>query len=146
MGDGAGAVRVKSLLLLISPMLFLACLPMQAVCTSNFDCSGWPAYGILLFGWMAPFAAPANIGWWANPALLISWVMGLQWQYRSAAGVAIAALVFCLIPLADPNVVMNEGGIIQRIVGFRSGYFLWLASAVVNLACQLALLHLANEE
>lgn len=145
MGNGEGAVWVKRLLLLLSPLLFFACLPMRAVCTGNFDCSRWPAYGILLFGWMAPFAAPANIGWWANPMLLISWVMGLQWKYRSAAGAAGAALIFCLIPLVDPDAVMNEGGIIEKIASYRAGYYLWLASAVVNLACLLVLVRLDGQ-
>ncbi|WCT77912.1 hypothetical protein [Novosphingobium humi] len=118
---------------------------MQAICT-GYNCSGWPAYSLLLFGWMAPFAASANMGWWANPTLMVSWVMGWNGRNSSAVALAVIALGFCLLPWLFPVVMVNEGGITGDIDGYRSGYFLWLVSAIVNLCTQFALLHLARTE
>lgn len=99
-----------------------------------------------MFGWMAPFATTAHLGWWANPILMISWVVGLNGRNSSAAGLAVAALVFCLLPWLFPSVMTNEAGMTQDIDGYRAGYFLWLTSAFVNLCAQLTLLHFDRTE
>jgi len=44
-------VARRKIWLLLSVALFAACLPFDTFCVSG-ECSGWPGYGVLLFGFL----------------------------------------------------------------------------------------------
>ena len=126
-------LKLAKMLLALSAALFVICLPFDAVCT-NGGCAAWPAWSILAFGWISPNSL-ANVAWWANPVLFVSWALLFR---RSAASLFWGgfAAVLVLLPLFSPTVVMNEGGVATRLQGFQLGYWLWVGAAEVNLiAC-----------
>ena len=119
----------------ISIALYLACLPFETFCVQN-ACSGWPGYGILIFGWMGALtlSAPANLIWFANPILFSSWGLALTKQpgysVLAAAGAAVIGGCFLLAKV----VCTNEAGILDPITGYRIGYWLWLTSMIAQTA------------
>lgn len=112
----------------ISIGLYVLSLTQNAFCVDG-NCSGWPGYGILLFGALGLFTLnPANFAWIANPILFVAW--GCLWGGRGKAAVqfGIAAFLIAFLFLLMPSVVIGEDGMPRPRTGLRLGYFLWLAS------------------
>lgn len=117
-------------LLWVSIALYVASLSQETFCASG-NCSGWPGYGILLFGILGIGGSLANVTWIANPILFLSWLFIWQRDRRLSLAFSGAALIVAAAFMLMPNVVNNEGGVAVPITGLRLGYWLWLASMVV---------------
>jgi hypothetical protein len=69
--------------------------------------------------------------WFANPALIATWVLMLFRKLRMAAlWCAIAALVISLTFLLHGDMMKDEGGNRAQITAYGVGYWLWIASIV----------------
>jgi hypothetical protein len=135
--------RTVNAALAFSVVLFLACLPFDSFCI-NGSCSGWPSWGVLAFGFLGISASPANMIWIANPLLITSWLATFRRWTLFPLLLGGSALVLALTFLFAKTAVTNEGGIPFPITGYRTGYWLWLAS--MTMACIAALLAMVTKK
>jgi hypothetical protein len=120
-------IIISRSLLILSILLYGACLPFDAFCVSG-ECSQWPSYGILFFGALGLPGSFANLTWIANPILFLSWVTRATQQKVQACVYSFTALIIAMSFLLDRTVVTNEGGIPFPITGYKIGYWIWLTS------------------
>lgn len=115
---------VSRLLLLLSVVLYAACLTQEAFCVDG-RCSDWPAWSILLFGVLG-----GHMSWFANPLLFACWLA--TWFGRNIAAIVLglAALGLATVFQFETTIVTNEAGIANPMTGLKEGYWLWLASMV----------------
>ena len=121
----------------LSVLLYLSCLPLEAFCV-NSACSGWPGYGILIFGPLGLIVSATNWTWLANPVLFGAWAMLAAVEFERTLVSRFAALVLGSVAFAisisflfQRKIVTNEAGILFPITGYRIGYWLWLSSIAV---------------
>ncbi len=119
--------------LIISIVLFLLSLTQKCYCTTS-NCSD--SIMVFLIGWLGAFSGGAAITWFANPALMVSWLTFTKSPNTSLIASGIAAL-FALAFLTFYQVTANENGQAQQIISYKPGYWLWVASAVVMLSANL---------
>lgn len=119
--------------LIISIVLFLISLTQKCYCTTG-NCSD--SIMVLLIGWLGAFSGGAAITWFANPALLVSWLTFTKSANTSLIASFIASF-FAVIFLMFGTITANESGQDQPIIAYRAGYWLWLASSVVMLVANL---------
>ena len=125
-------------LLALSGVLYLACLPGEAFCVHD-ACSNWPGWSILAFGFI-PFAASlANLTWFANPMLFLAWILVFQRRKEAACLLSLASLVIAASFLLMNKVATDESGNLSIITGYKSGYWLWVASMGTAFASALVL-------
>lgn len=116
----------------ISIALFILCLTNDGYYIAGPDPRAWaPGWGLFLFGWIGIFSG--TVSWVANPLLLYAWVMFFLKRYRRSAMFAFGALVLMLAFLMSKTVVSSEAPTYSRIVGYGTGYWLWIASAAILL-------------
>lgn len=121
---------VQRKLMIVSVALYIASLIPDSFCIGGY-CSGWPGWGILLVGWLALLATPANMTWLANPVLFVCWGLMLRSRWRAALVVGIAALAGGGSFLLHDKILSSESGSLTTITGTALGYWLWLASMAV---------------
>jgi hypothetical protein len=125
-------------LLALSGVLYVACLPWDAFCVHD-SCSNWPSWSILAFGFIPFAASPANLAWFANPALFMAWVLVFRRKRWPARLLSLASLAIAVSFLLMSKVASDESGNLSVITGYRIGYWLWLASTGVAVASALPL-------
>ena len=112
----------------VSFMLYLLCLPLDAFCVEG---SGWPGYGILLFGPLGMLLSSTNWTWVANPILLAAWIMlGVGARILSAV-LSLAAFVIAISFMFQLEIMTNASGHLFAVTCYRFGYWLWLSSMAV---------------
>ena len=124
-------LKITKVLFWLSIALFVACLPLNAYNLSGIHVT-WSGLGILFFGWMGGPAHLANLAWWANPALFISWSYLARRTPRFLIFGVIAA-VLVVLPLFGHRVVDNEGGVAVTLRTLNIGYWVWVAAVAMNL-------------
>jgi hypothetical protein len=94
-----------------------------------------PCWWLLLIGWGA--LLDGVIAWLANPAIVAAWIMIWFPQRRWLATVfAFSALCCTLSFMLHDDILANEGGGRSAIIGYGTGYRLWMASvATMALWC-----------
>jgi len=110
--------------------MFLVSMPLKAIDT------GWPGYGVLLFGWIellclqqvGPFVA---FGWLANPLLFAAWLATLVGKRRPALAYAGAGLVLGALVLLGRRVVYSEDGGSSPLE-HGPGYWCWLVALMLG--------------
>ena len=96
---------------------------------------GWEA---ALLGWQGIFLG--NLGWIANPILLIGLVFALRGSWRPAAVCAGLALLLALdtLRLVGKRVIADEGGVTHMVLSqLHAGFYLWIASIALVLVGSL---------
>jgi hypothetical protein len=127
------AQRSRRIFLAISVALFVACLFCECFYVDQGERSGGGTGGeLLLVGWIG--FIDGFHAWFANPLLLIAWIMALLWPRLVSPVFAIGALVLALGFLRHEDILINEGGGRAKIVGYGIGYWLWIASIGTALA------------
>jgi hypothetical protein len=121
--------KISLAIALVSCLLYLGslCLP----CIDLAGVRANPVYGIflLLIGWLGILD---NVyAWYANPLLLLILCLLILKQYRWALLAGIPCLVLAYSTLLMREMTVNEAGGRQRIVGYGSGFYLWLASCTI---------------
>ncbi len=133
--------RPARALLAASVLAYAICLPQDSFCTGAQQCSDWPGWSLLLFGWMGIFSGLAAFAaWLANPVLLIAWLLTLMgsiggglWFKTPAVLAAAASLGLALSFRSITTLVLNEGGSASAITGYGAGYWWWVGSAALAL-------------
>ena len=122
-------------LLYLSMALYVACLPMDAICLES--CSDWPGYGALIVGALGVVGVSfPNLIWLANPALFLAWILIWQRRARWAQILAGIALVLAASFMLAETIVASTSGMPSKITGLAIGYWFWLAS--IAAACGAA--------
>jgi hypothetical protein len=118
----------KTILILISCLLFLLSLPMPIF-------PGWPGYGILFFGFFGMLTfEPANLTWLANPLLLGGWIAVLASNRRWATYFTVSAVVVAGSFVFCKSVLTSESGTPTMIGKLPLGYWLWFSSMIAAAA------------
>ena len=113
--------------LYLSIGLFLLSLTQKCYCTPS-NCAD--SIMVLLIGWLGAFSGGAAITWFANPALVFSWLT-LKRNPKYAMISAFSAFLFAMLFLMFGQISDSGSGHSQPITEYRAGYWLWLASTVV---------------
>jgi len=133
--------------LAVALALYVASMFLPTFCREAAACNDWPGYSALVLGWFEVFLAKdvgpfVALAWLANPFFIAAAVMLALQKYRPAMLWSLLALVLSAQFQLGTKVVANEGGIANAIVGYGSGYWIWLSSqAVLCVACIVGLLH-----
>jgi hypothetical protein len=130
-----------------SIVLFLISLTQEAYCT--YQCK--ESLGVFLSGGLGVFLElgalmdrllntntvgkvdykiGATFSWLANPALIIAWLTYKESKTTSLV-FTILSLALMLSFLMFDKVIDNEAGHYNKIISYRSGYWLWLCSSGV---------------
>jgi hypothetical protein len=89
-----------------------------------------PAWGLLLIGWLG--LAYGTFAWLGNPALLAAWILFFTKKPTLSLLAALVALAFMVSFLFQQTIVSSEAPTYSHIVGYGTGYWLWLTSAVLQ--------------
>ena len=121
--------EIKSLrimVLILSCLLFIISLTQTAYVTEPTDSIASHAFVALLTGWLN-FMGP-GISWFANPLLIVSWVLLLNNKINFSLISSFIAVLFCLSFLLFDKIALDEAVNYGEILGYGNGYWLWLAS------------------
>lgn len=111
--------------------LFVACLFGDGYYIDGPDPRAWsPAVGLLLCGWVGLFFGVFN--WFANPALLLAWILHVVKRYEAATLAAGAAFLLMIGFLFRTTIVSSEAPTYSRITGLGAGYWLWVAAGGIQ--------------
>ncbi len=111
-------------ILALSLAAFVASLAFEAFAGERYSRRG---YECLLIGWGA--MAVNCYAWFANPLLLVAWVLRLTKWRLIAIVFAVLSLLLMLTFLRFDSMLINEAGGTERILRIGLGYWLWIASA-----------------
>jgi hypothetical protein len=117
------------LTLLTSIALFLFSLTQECFCTTK-ECSN--SITVLIAGAIGFIFGGAPITWLANPALLLSWIF-IKWKPKVSLLMSLLATFISLSFLHFDKILVNEGGTMSDITGYRLGYWLWVCSSLTML-------------
>jgi hypothetical protein len=115
----------------VSFLIFAGCLPFDGyyIARDGLDKAD-PAWGLLLIGWLG---IGETFAWFANPMLLLTWILVWLRHGRFAIVTAFLASAFSLSFLLSKQILCDEGGGRSPIIGYGAGYWLWIASIAVAL-------------
>lgn len=128
------AKKIKRTTLIVSVALFVLSLTQKCYCTTN-ECGD--SILVFLVGWMGLGTSGAAIAWLANPVLLVSWIFIKKNSISLVC--SIGSLLICLSFLFFKTIIDDEAGHYNRIVGYKSGYWLWVISSLAMLTGNLIL-------
>ncbi|MBP0904998.1 hypothetical protein ACFSKN_18050 [Mariniflexile gromovii] len=95
------------------------------------DSDAMSGFLALLLGWYYMFDLRV-IPWLANPLLFLSFIFTSTYKIKKAKIVGIIAFIFSLSFLLFDKILVNEGGFEKEIIGYGSGYWLWVFSMFIN--------------
>ncbi len=128
--------RITSLIIAISIGLYLLSLTRECYCTGD-DCAD--SLLVLLTGWLGVVFGGAGLSWLANPLILVAWISTKQ-QYKYAWLISVVAVLFCCSFLFFHQVMADEAGHFKTVTQIKSGYWIWLGSALTMMIGNLFLL------
>lgn len=131
---------MRRTILLTSIVLFVCSLTQKCYCTTN-QCGD--AIMALLVGWLGLAYGGAALTWLANPVLWISWIF-IKKNARLSFLCSILSPLICVTFLLFNKVIDDEAGHYNKITGYKTGYWLWLASSLVMCTGNL-LLNISNK-
>src|SRR5262245_45979426 len=90
--------RLSRITLILSIAAFFACLPFASFCKPlKRTCDGIPAWAILIWGWMTIRMGKWHVLWFANPGLLLTWVLILFASGTRSLGLKIIAVIYAAL-------------------------------------------------
>ncbi|MCU0671156.1 MAG: hypothetical protein MUE69_00040 [Myxococcota bacterium] len=101
----------------------------------------WRGATFVLCGWFGPMMGGPICGWYANPMLILSWILLALRRYRGASIVLVIAAVLALssATLFGVEVWQNEGGVNNlRLQHFGIGFYVWLVGVLAPTGVAIA--------
>lgn len=117
--------NLRKIILFLSMLAFVISLTQNCYCTAE-DCM--PSIFALLFGFFGIFSGV--VSWFANPALLYSWIH-IKDNEKSTM-LSVLALFLAGIFLIYRKVGSNENGGTSEIISYELVYWLWLCSTGIT--------------
>lgn len=133
-------IKLRKYMMVFSVLLFLLSLTQKSYCTTT-NCSD--SIMVFLLGWAAIFSTGAGLCWFANPLLLAAWIM-VKKNVKMAMFLSTSSFLLALFFLVFDHIVDNEGGITHPIISYNAGYWLWVCSHLVMVACTFILMYRFN--
>lgn len=99
--------------------------------------SEFSAFSALLLGWA--YLDGPGISWLGNVFLCISYLFILKRRTKTSAVLSLVAVLFMLSFLFFDSAIVSENNFEEKIIGYGSGYYMWLASGIVILLGSLYL-------
>jgi hypothetical protein len=127
--------RASTVLLIIAIGLYIISLFNICFCTQQ-NCR--TSIEALLLGWLTMLADKASLAWFANPLLIISWILIDKGKKISWLFGLLAVLVSGSF-LKAGVIIENEAGHVNPIIRIGAGYWLWLSSCLLTFMGSLAL-------
>jgi hypothetical protein len=126
--------RLPRALIAVSVLLFAVAVLLPAAYYIDGPRSG---LDMLVVGWIGPILH--HFGWYANPLLLTSWILGLSRKPRRAeirvrlgyVALAVACTSFVSLPLCD--MPRKDGMVSADFMGLGPAIFVWLAAFVLDM-------------
>jgi hypothetical protein len=115
---------VKKATLLLSVGLYLASLTQKCYCTES---SCGDSIAVVISGLFGFLLGGAALTWLANPMLWFAWV-----SFNNAKRSLVASTISFALSLSFiffDEVISDEAGHYSKILNYKAGYWLWLASA-----------------
>ena len=117
----------------ITVVIFIISLTQKTYFVEGIDESdGMNGFLALILGWYYMFDLRV-IPWLANPLLLLSIIFVSTEKIKKAKLVGMTAFVFSLSFLLFDKILVDEGGFEKKIIGYGSGYWLWVFSMLFNI-------------
>jgi hypothetical protein len=120
--------KLKIPVLITGLGLFVISLFNISFCTDN---SCRTSIETLLIGWLAMLTGGAGLTWFANPLLIISWVL-IAKNKKAAWLFGLFATLVSISFLKFQVVIENEAGHYNPITKIGVGYWLWLSSCATT--------------
>ncbi len=120
--------RLKTSILITGLGFFVISLFNISFCTPN-GCR--TQIETLLKGWLAILTGGAGLTWFANPLLIVSWIL-IAKNKKAAWLVGLFATLVSISFLKFKVVIENEAGHYNPITKIGLGYWLWLSSCVIT--------------
>ena len=119
---------LRIIVFILSFVVFIVSLTQTAYITEPADSIASNAFVAFLTGWLN-FMGP-GISWFANPLLIISWILLLNNKIKFSLILSFIAVLFCLSFLLFNKIALDEAVNYGEILGYGSGYWLWLTSCI----------------
>ncbi len=100
----------------------------------------WSGATFLACGWFGPLVSGQVCGWYANPTLLLGWLLLALRRPRAAAITFGFAVVLALssVSLFGVEVPQNEGGVNNlRLQRFGPGFYVWFLAILLPFVAAL---------
>jgi hypothetical protein len=101
----------------------------------------WRGATFVLCGWFGPMMGGPICGWYANPMLILGWILLALRRYRGASIVLVIAAVLAIssASLFGVAVWQNEGGVNNlRLQHFGIGFYVWLVGVLAPTGLAIA--------
>jgi hypothetical protein len=101
----------------------------------------WRGATFVLCGWFGPMMGGPICGWYANPMLILGWILLALRRYRGASIVLVVSAVLALssASLFGVEVWQNEGGVNNlRLQHFGIGFYVWLVGVLAPTGVAIA--------
>ncbi|MDP9076933.1 MAG: hypothetical protein M3O71_05880 [Bacteroidota bacterium] len=131
--------RATKVIMLISIALFLIALSQPCFDTEKEAGGDGEGFALLLSGFFGFFSSTTGLTWLANPALWLSWIFVAKKPKLSLTASFISVLIGLLFMCCTDMIIDESGSNRSAIVGYRTGYWLWLASMFIMLIGNLYL-------
>lgn len=118
--------RLRIIVFILSCLLFIISLTQTAYITEPAESIASHAFVAFLTGWLN-FMGP-GISWFANPLLIISWILLLNNKIKFCIISSFIAVLFCLSFMLFNKIALDEAVNYGEILGYGTGYWLWLTS------------------
>jgi peptidoglycan biosynthesis protein MviN/MurJ (putative lipid II flippase) len=129
----------SAIIRITSIVIFLIALALPCFNTANEAGEVWEGLSLLISGCFGFYVCLTGLTWLANPALFCAWFY-LRKKPETALTASSIASLLALSFILCTNMINDESGdTYSPITGYRIGYWLWLASALIMLAGSLYL-------
>ncbi|MCW1148549.1 hypothetical protein [Flavobacterium lacisediminis] len=123
--------KLRLIIFVLSCILFIISLTQTAYITEPADSIASHAFIAFLTGWLN-FMGP-GISWFANPLLIISWILLLNNKIKFSLISSFISVLFCLSFLLFNKIALDEAVNYGEILGYGTGYWFWLTSCIIAL-------------
>jgi hypothetical protein len=130
---------LRRIVFILSCLLFIISLTQTAYITEPADSIASHGFVALLTGWLN-FMGP-GISWFANPLLIVSWILLFNNKIKLSLISSFIAILFCLSFLLFDKITLDEAVNYGEILGYGNGYWLWLASCFIVFIGSLLINH-----
>ena len=97
-----------------------------------------PGWSLFTMGWIGIVAVLvgrfSELGWFANPCLLMGLITALNRQYSVALIAGVLATAFASLSFLVKDIPANEAVTMTNVSGYGSGLSLWFAAILLQLA------------
>ena len=141
MSTGAPLSRLWSLgLVAVSAFFLMIACVLPAIVFVEPGQETWFGWSALLIGAFGIFIG--QIGWFANPILVVAWLVSLFRWWIASAVIATIGLIVSMTSLLiiGARIPMDEGGVRHATVSFlHVGFYVWLLAFFATIAGSIAL-------